>query len=104
MNILNIDSSKVDCSDLCFNKSANFKLDLYGHQCLMHCNESEHRLFEHNNFCDETCPDNTYPLFDNYEYYCVEKIPSFGYYLDTNDDNIYKKCYETCKYCHGKGN
>ena len=32
---------------------------------------------------------------------CLNNTPS-GYYLD-NSDEIYKKCFETCKYCYGKG-
>ena len=33
---------------------------------------------------------------------CINSVPE-NYYLDTNDDNIYKKCYNLCAKCNQGG-
>ena len=90
-----------NCSDECFIN--NIKVDLKANKCIKNCNESEYK-YEYNNICFQKCPDKTYSLISN-KYLCLDinKIPTEGYYLDLSD-NIYKKCYETCKNCYGEGN
>ena len=58
-------------------------------------------LFEYTNNCYDDCPSNTFRVFQNRNIY-LETVPE-NYYLD-EDDNIYKKCYDTCRKCHKGGN
>ena len=60
--------------------------------CLDSCYDAQ---FEYNNICYNDCPTGTYRLFKNRNI-CVEIVPE-DYFLDI--DNIYKKCYHTCKKC-----
>ena len=77
------------------------------------CVESCLNKYEYNNICLDKCPKGTL-LNDNIcqnnkclEYHkeniidCKDDIPE-GYYFDSNDQ-IYKKCFDTCKYCNGPG-
>ena len=43
-----------------------------------------------------------YKIHQNNNYICFDPTPE-GFFLDMND-NIFKKCYETCKYCYSEGN
>ena len=97
---LNVDRKLLDCSNLCFNKSINPKIDLNRNSCVISCEESEFK-YEYNNICYERCPENTSPSNNN-EYLCLDSN-SEGYYFDL-EENIYKECYKTCKYCYGEGN
>ena len=54
--------------------------------------------YEYNLLCHEKCPVNTYTIEN--EYLCLDKKPE-GYYLYNNIE--YKKCFETCSICDGKG-
>ena len=109
------------CSDTCYNEN-NLKIDKINNICVESC---LNKGYEYNSICDEKCPKGTlingnlcednkcvrnedyycsfyyYCEYFNY-YYCHYHDPE-GYYLDI-DDGIYKKCYETCKFCNGKGN
>ena len=67
-------------------------------KCLYECYSYQ---FEYRNVCYNDCPINTYRLF-NYRNICVDEVPE-NYYLDYND-NIYKECYNLCKYCNQSGN
>ena len=97
---MNVDRNLLDCSNLCFNKSINPKIDLNRNICVISCEESEFK-YEYNNICYERCPENTSPSNNN-EYLCLDSN-SEGYYFDL-EENIYKECYKTCKYCYGEGN
>ena len=79
----------------------NNKLVKEKNKCIDVCENDNIYKYEYNNICSEKCPNNTYPLFNN-SYICFDPTPK-GFYLDTND-NIFKKCYETCKYCYSEGN
>ena len=60
-------------------------------KCLDECNENQ---FEYNNQCYNDCPEGTFRALQNRKV-CLNSVPE-DYYLDTNDDNIYKKCYNLC--------
>ena len=66
--------------------------------CLDECYPEQ---FEYNNICYDDCPNNTYRLYENRNI-CVINLPE-DYYLDIMD-NIYKKCFNTCKTCGQSGN
>ena len=66
--------------------------------CLDSCKAEQ---FEYNNICYDDCPNNTYRIFMNRNI-CVINLPE-DYYLDIMD-NIYKKCFNTCKTCGQSGN
>ena len=66
-------------------------------KCLDACTEQQ---FEYYNMCFDNCPSGTHKLLDNRRI-CVNIIPD-NYYLD-NADDIYKKCYPTCKKCSQLG-
>ena len=65
------------------------------------CQNDNIYKYEFNNRCYINCPNKTYSLIDN-EFLCFNEAPE-GYYFDSND-TIYKKCFETCKFCYGEGN
>ena len=48
------------------------------------------------------CPNNTYILEDNENFICQDNTPN-GYYLD-EENEIYRKCFETCSKCEKGGN
>ena len=105
INIL-LDKNKIsNCSDDCFKN--NIKLDLNNDVCLDSCVKNGYK-YEYNNICYKNCPINTYSLLcdenncDNNTKECFDKTPE-GYYLDS-DNRIYKRCFDSCKFCYEKGN
>ena len=92
------DSNNYICIQDCPN---NYKIVEEKNKCIDDCENDNIYKYNYKNICYEKCPNNTYPLFNN-NYICFDPIPE-GFYLDTND-NIFKKCYETCKYCYSEGN
>ena len=89
-----------NCSDDYFKKNENTDLDT---------NICDINKYEYNNICLDKCPNGTIMNNNKCEdnsckinsTECLNNTPK-GYYLDMND-NIYKKCYENCNYCYGKG-
>ena len=70
-------------------------------KCINKCKRDSLYRYDLNNSCVEKCPNETYILMNDDEYYCVKNIPK-GYYFDSND-GIYKECYKTCSECSEKG-
>ena len=100
-----------NCSDICFQK--NIKLDPVLNECIYSCKDNNY-TYECNNICYHECPRGTHVIIKNmsnkinvYDEYddgvaiCLDKTPQ-GFYLD--EDNFYKKCFDSCKYCYGPGN
>ena len=83
---------KFDCSNICFNKNINIKLDLEQHKCTQTCDH-----YEYNNYCYRSCPTGTYAIEG--EKLCLDSKP-IGYYFDSSN---YKKCFESCKDCNIQG-
>ena len=104
--------SKKKCIDDCKNDD-EYIYD-YNNNCLSECPENKKKYeeqklcldecyseqFEYNNICYSDCPENTHRIFIERNR-CIERVPE-NYYLDIND-NIYKRCYETCKNCNQYG-
>ena len=118
------------CSDTCYNES-NLKGDSVNYKCIESCQIIQYD-YEYNSICYEKCPNGTllngrlckdykcvynlyhycgsyyycdcgfYYDFSCCSYFCNYHDPE-GYYFDSEDE-IYKKCYEKCKICNGKGN
>jgi surface protein len=96
-----------DCSHFCFKK--NKKLDLYNKTCTDLCIKNK-ILYEYNNICYLKCPAGTLVnnglcedinCEENNYNKCLSKIPE-NYYYDSIDQ-LYKKCFYTCKKCNGHG-
>ena len=92
------------CDDICFKE--NIKIDMNKIECIDSCSNNGYE-YECNNICYHVCPKAAYIIFcgdncNSNEKECFYRIPE-GYYLDLND-KVYKKCFEKCKYCFGKGN
>jgi hypothetical protein len=91
-----------NCSDICFIK--DIKLDINLNKCIKSCKDNGYN-YEYNNICYNQCPENTYPISNDYNnedvIKCVDRNPE-GYFLDSN--LIYKKCFKNCLFCYGKGN
>ena len=62
-------------------------------ECLLECSFDK---FEYNNICYTDCPIDTFKLF-NISNTCTKTIPE-NFYKDSTDE-IYKKCYDSCKKC-----
>ena len=90
-----IGNKSSDCSDICFDNNSMFDYDQ--NKCF--CNENN--KFEYNGKCYKECPSNLFHILQD-KYICSDIIPE-NYYLDIND-NIYKKCYDTCQNCSKSGN
>ena len=99
------------CSDECF-KSQNTKLDINNKICSESCIYSTNNKYEYKNFCYNKCPTETLNYNNicldvdcnellQYSIECLNEEP-VGYYLD--HDNIYQKCFYSCKTCYGGGN
>ena len=100
------------CSDSCF--IVNYtKIDYIHERCLNSCEISDDTKFEYKGVCELNCPSNTLMFgylcidttvveFDNYGIEYDDEIKALGYYQDPVDD-VFKKCYDTCKYCNGPG-
>ena len=104
-----------DCSDSCFQE--NIMLNLIYKNCTNSCPNFG---YEYKNICDYKCPKGTLlnnsscednecdkneqsnALIYQNSIECLGKTPQ-GYYLDLKDE-IYKKCFEKCKFCYGYGN
>ena len=54
------------------------------------------------NFINNTCEGNICNELNQNSIECLDKTPQ-GYYLDLYDQ-IYKNCFENCKFCNGPGN
>ena len=98
--------TRVDCSDICFNK--NIIIDTINKKCLHTSCLDEGNKYVFKNECFRECPENTYIIFNNILENNLDKIECFaltpqGYYLDTKN-KAYKKCFSNCKYCYGEGN
>ena len=98
-----------DCSHFCFQK--NKKIDLIHNTCVDLCIRNK-IIYEYNNICYNKCPKGTLVNDaicedincgeNNYESTeCLSKIPK-GYYYDPKEE-LFKKCYYSCKTCNGKG-
>ena len=84
------------CSNDCF--SNNHKIIVNEKKCTLNCSIDDTYKLEYNNICYEKCPNDTHVSFDNM-FLC--QIFHEGYYLE---NDIYKKCYSSCKTCNGEGN
>ena len=92
-----ISSYNNDCNNICFSDD-NSKILVDNKECIHDCKEDDTYQYEYNNICYITCPTDTYVSIDNM-YLC--QVNPEGYYLD--GENIYQKCYESCKFCIGEG-
>ncbi len=92
-----ISSYNNDCNNICFSDD-NSKILVDNKECIHDCKEDDTYQYEYNNICYITCPTDTYVSIDNM-YLC--QVNPEGYYLD--GENIYQKCYESCKFCNGEG-
>ena len=99
------------CSDSCYLFNYT-KIDYYNQRCLDSCEKSDNTKFEYKGVCYLSCPSNTLMLgylcidndIDEYNRYNIEYDDGnqpIGYYKDSN--NVFKQCYDTCKYCDGEG-
>ena len=97
------------CSDTCYNEN-NFKIDIINNTCVESC---PNERYEYYNICYNRCPKGTLLngnlcednlcLGNNKKILeCDGETPE-GYYYD-KEDEIYKKCFENCRYCYGEGN
>ena len=66
-------------------------------KCIDNCKNDDIYKYEYNNICYEHCPNDTYITSDNIN---LCQLNPEGYYLE---ENIYKPCYESCKFCNGAG-
>ena len=91
----------------------NQKININEITCVRSCLDAGQNKYEYNNVCYNKCPAGTLMIDLN----CIDKNcddssenhieceddKPLGFYLDPND-GVYKKCYETCKFCEGPGN
>ena len=109
-NLLSNIGINSDCSDDSFKE--NIKIDINNNTCINSCLQNGYE-FEYNNVCYFKCPKGTLVNGNICEYNlckiysqnlieCLGKTPQ-GYYYDSNEE-IYKKCFEKCKFCYGEGN
>ena len=70
-------------------------------KCIDDCKKDSTYKYEYNNICYEKCPDGKYTLEGSDDLLCYDQAPD-GYYFDPGNE-IYSKCYETCKKCNIKG-
>ena len=106
-------SDKKKCIDDC--KNDNQYIYDYNNNCKQTCPTNTKKyedqklclddcyteLFEYNNECLNDCPSGKHRIFIDRNR-CTDELPE-GFFLD-NTDNIYKKCFETCKVCNQVGN
>ena len=90
-------SIKNNCNDQCF-KDMSKKFDISQNEYVDSCATQK---FDFNDLCWEDCPYNYYKIFTDRRT-CLKEKPGENYYL--GDDNIYFKCYESCKTCTIQGN
>ena len=105
--------TKLKCTDDC-KKDDQYQYE-YKNNCIALCpegikiyeaqklclDECYPELFSYQGKCYDDCPSGKYRIFINRNI-CVESVYE-NYYLDSTD-NIYKKCYSTCKKCSKAGN
>ena len=105
--------TKLKCTDDC-KKDDQYEYE-YKNNCIALCpegikiyeaqklclDECYPELFSYQGKCYDDCPSGKYRIFINRNI-CVESVYE-NYYLDSTD-NIYKKCYSTCKKCSKAGN
>ena len=90
-------SIKNNCNDQCF-KDMSKKFDISQNEYVDSCATQK---FDFNDLCWEDCPYNYYKIFTDRRT-CLKEKPGENYYL--GDDNIYFKCYKSCKTCTIQGN
>ena len=114
-NLLLGNESVSICYDECYHGKSD-KIYLLNERCLEFCKILGYE-YEYNNVCYKECPQGSYFLScdenncDNNLKKCLAKVAQ-SYYLDLSDltksidiiNPINKTCYETCKFCKGKGN
>jgi len=89
-----INSKVSECSNLCFQKNIKYKKSVQNCYCI------ENYKFEFIKKCYDECPgNNEKESGDKFE--CEGPVPE-NYYLD--EDEMYRKCYHTCKSCNQSGN
>ncbi len=100
----------IDCYIINFTKT-----DYMDEKCLDSCTKcptSTHN-YEYETLCYDKCPSNTLnynnlcldldcDVLADYSIECDDNSKPLGYYLDP-DDQVYKKCYESCKTCEEEG-
>ena len=100
----------IDCYIINFTKT-----DYMDEKCLDSCTKcptSTHN-YEYETLCYDKCPVNTLnynnlcldldcDVLADYSIECDDNSKPLGYYLDS-DDQVYKKCYESCKTCEEEG-
>ena len=96
-----------DCSGPCFQKN-NKKVDIFNNTCIESCINNGFD-YEYNTICLEKCPDDSYTLFCDEGEECNNNAkecfkPEIKYYYLDSVLKKFKKCYDNCKYCDGKGN
>ena len=93
------ESNNFQCTETCPEK---YKLIREKNKCVEKCENDDTYIYEYNNICYINCPYDAHKIEDAQEKICYNITPN-GYYLDNNND-IYKKCYETCNKCDIGGN
>ena len=93
-----------DRISFCTNECANIlhtKININNKVCVESCSKAGENIYDYNNVCYKNCPNGTLTIDSK----CIdcENGKPLGFYLDPND-RVYKKCYETCKFCEEPGN
>ena len=98
-----LESDRISfCSDTC-KETDNSKIVINEKKCVKSCKvEGGEYKYEYKNVCYKNCPIGTFEI----DFTCIdcEDGKPIGFYLDPNNDGVYKKCFETCKFCNGPGN
>ena len=90
-------SIKNNCNDQCF-KDMSKKFDIAQNEYVETCATQK---YDFNDLCWEDCPYNYYRIVTDRRT-CLKEKPGENYYL--GNDNIYYKCYKSCKTCTIQGN
>ena len=69
-------------------------------KCIDNCRNDNSYKREYNNTCYKSCPNGTYEKKNSNHYKCYDPNPE-EYYLN---NNIFERCYNSCKFCYGPGN
>ena len=89
---------KNNCDDQCF-KDMSKKFDISSNSYVDSCNTNK---FDFNDLCWDDCPYNYYRIYTDRRT-CLKEKPGENYFLDWTN-NIYYKCYSTCKTCNIRQN
>ena len=89
---------KNNCDDQCF-KDMSKKFDISSNSYVDSCNTNK---FDFNDLCWDDCPYNYYRIYTDRRT-CLKEKPGENYFLDSTN-NIYYKCYSTCKTCNIRQN